>query len=411
MEQTISTGRKISAIIATMAIQLCLGVAYIWSVFQSGIAKTVFEGDNVSAGLAYSMLLAVLAFGSLAGGILVKKITLRYVVLIGGVVLFSGFFLASFASAGNGFIIWLGYGLLGGLGMGFAYSPTISAAQKLFPSKKGLVTGLIVASLGLGGLVFTPIVETLIASYGGNGVGELPTLRILSFIFLAVCTIGSFFLITPKEETSVLSNGEKKESNFAILKNVNFYLIAFAMMLACIGGLMMIGFAKPIAIGRNMAETATIGVLMISIFNAVGRLTWGVVSDKLGRYNTLFILMVGSGVLTLLVNFVSGYLIYVLIGAIGFFYGGLLSTFPTLTAEVFGAKNMATNYGFVLIGFGAGAIIASNVAGFFVNSATDAATGLINVDLIFPAFAIAAACSVVALLLIFVLKKKASSSK
>ncbi len=404
---------KVLAIIATMAIQLCLGVAYIWSVFQSGVAKTIFEGDNASAALAYSMLLAVLAFGSLAGGMLVRKFSLRMVVMVGGFILFSGFFLASFAAPGDGWMIWLGYGLLGGVGMGFAYSPTISAAQKLFPKKKGLVTGLIVASLGMGGLVFTPIVEFFISANGGVGVGELPTLRILSYIFLAVCTIGSLFLISPKEEASASSVEENKESSLAILKNPSFYLVAGAMMLACVGGLMMIGFAKPIAIGRGMADTATIGVLMISVFNAVGRLTWGVVSDKLGRYNTLVILMLGSGLLALLVNSVSGYLIYVLIGAIGFFYGGLLSTFPTLTAEVFGAKNMAINYGLVLIGFGAGAIIASNVAGYFVNVATTVVDGVsvFDASMIFPAFAIAASCSAVAILMILLVKKRVSSGK
>ena len=162
---------------------------------------------------------------------------------------------------------------------------------------------------------------------------------------------------------------------------------------------MMIGFAKPIAVAKGMQEAATIGVLLIAIFNSVGRLTWGIVSDKIGRQNTIFILLIGSAVLSLFVNLASGYLIFVLIGLIGFFYGGLLSNFPALTAELFGTKYMSTNYGFVLLGFGAGAIISSQIAGYYKNVAGD------NIDLMFPAFIIASACAVVGIVLMLLLRK------
>lgn len=132
---------------------------------------------------------------------------------------------------------------------------------------------------------------------------------------------------------------------------------------------MMIAFAKPIAVAKGLAETATIGVLVISLFNSLGRLFWGMVSDRLGRKNTIVLLLAGSAVLSLLVNSVNGYLIYVLIGFIGFFYGGFLSTFPSITADVFGPKYMATNYGMVLVGFGAGAIASSYIAGHYKNVA------------------------------------------
>ncbi len=393
---------RVAIVIAAVAIQLCLGVAYIWSVFQTGIAQSIFGGDNTGAGLTYSLLLFILTVGSVFGGKLAAKHGTRKVVIIGGIILASGFFLASTATAENPWILWLTYGAMGGIGMGFTYSTTIACAQKWFPQKKGLITGIIVAALGMGGVVFTPMIETLIANFGGTGVGEMQTFFVLGFIFLGVCTVGGLFLKDAPEATPAANANAPAVINYTpsqMLKTPQFYLIAIAMMLACMGGLMMIGFAKPIAVARGMGEAATIGVLLISIFNSVGRLLWGIISDKLGRTNTLIILLAGTVILTLLVNAATGYLIFVLIGCIGFFYGGLLSNFPSLTADIYGPKNLATNYGFVLLGFGVGAVVSSYIAGYFKNIAEQ------DISLMFPAFVIAAACAAIAVVFIIIIKK------
>jgi OFA family oxalate/formate antiporter-like MFS transporter len=134
------------------------------------------------------------------------------------------------------------------------------------------------------------------------------------------------------------------------------------------------------------------------MFNSVGRLVWGMVSDKLGRKNTIIILLAGTAVFSLFVNVVQGYWVFILIAFIGFFYGGLLSNFPSLTAELFGPKNMATNYGIVLLGFGIGAVISSQIAGHFKNVAEN------NINLMFPAFVIASCCAAVGIVLITILK-------
>ena len=292
--------------------------------------------------------------------------------------------------------------------MGFTYSTTIACAQKWVPHKKGFVTGLIVAALGFGGVIFTPIIERLIAHFGGPEVGELPTFMVLSGLFLFVCTIGGLFLSNPPQEENKTKaqRTDADDSSLSpsqVLRDYRFYLIAVSMMLACMGGLMMIAFAKPIAVAKGLAETATIGVLVISLFNSLGRLFWGMVSDRLGRKNTIVLLLAGSAVLSLLVNSVNGYLIYVLIGFIGFFYGGFLSTFPSITADVFGPKYMATNYGMVLVGFGAGAIASSYIAGHYKNVAAQ------DISLMFPAFIIAAACAVLGIVLMLLLKPRTSN--
>lgn len=399
--------QRVGPIAASIAIQLCLGIAYIWSVFQTGIANSIFGGDNAAASLTFSLLLSALTVGSIFGGRFASKYSTRLIVIAGGVVLSAGFFLASFVTPETHWLLWLGYGLMGGFGMGLTYSTTIACSQKWFPEKKGFVTGLIVSALGFGGVIFTPIIERLIRLFGGSQVGEPKTFLVLSGIFLVVCTVGGLFLKNPppgafQNTPSAAAAAEANSlSPSQLLKDRRFYIMLFSLMLACMGGLMMMGFAKPIAVAKGLGETATIGVLVISMCNSLGRLFWGMASDKLGRKRTILILLAGSGALSLLVNSINGYFIYVIIGLIGFFYGGFLSTFPALTADLFGPKHMATNYGMVLLGFGVGAVASSYIAGHYKNIAAQ------DISLMFPAFLIAAGCACAGIILMLFLKTKA----
>jgi len=407
--------KSIYTVLAAVVIQLALGVAYIWSVFQTGIADSIFGGDNAAASLTFSLLLAMLAIGSVIGGKLAVRFTTRIVVFSGGIILSLGFFLASFVTPANAWLLWVTYGIMGGIGMGFTYSTTIACTQKWFPHKKGLVTGIIVSALGFGGVVFTPVVEWLIVFFGGAGAGEQGAFRILSAVFLIVCTAGSIFMKNPPEgymDSSVaavpaaktnkpgdhVTNDKKIYTTGEMIKTPQFYLIIFTYLLACMSGLMMIGFAKPVAVAKGLAETATIGVLAITLSNSVGRLTWGMVSDRIGRINTILILSSGTAVLSLFMNAVTGNWVFVFIAVIGFFYGGVIGTVPSLTADLFGAKYMAVNYGVVLLGFGAGAIVSSQIAGHYKNVAAS------DISLMYPAFIIASCCAFVGVVLMVILK-------
>ena len=396
--------KGVQTVVASLAIQLVLGVAYIWSVFQTGIADTIFLGNNAAAALTFSLLLLGLPLYGPISGKLAAKYSTRAVVFVGGLLFSFGFFLASFVTYNAPWMLWLSYGGIASMGMGLAYSTTIAIAQRWYPHKKGLVTGIIVSALGFGGVVFTPLVERWIANFGGTGFGELPTFRLLSGIFLVVCVIGSIFIHTPPEghmmgasakaATAEIKNYTTKE----MFGSPKFYVITFAMFLSVIGGLMMIGFARPIAVARGLESTATIGVLAIAFFNSFGRLFWGALSDKLGRVHTVMLIMVVSCVLSMSMIIVDGYFIYVVIGLIGFCFGGFLSTFPSLTADTFGMKYQATNYGFVLYGFGIGAVVASQLGGFFQNRAR------YDISLMSPAFAIAAGCAFAGFWLLVALK-------
>jgi OFA family oxalate/formate antiporter-like MFS transporter len=415
----------IITIFAAVAIQITLGVAYIWGVFQRGIAETIFGGENgmghAGASLAFSLLLLMMTIGSIIGGKLAAKYTTRIVVFIGGLILALGFFLSSLVTADYPWLLWVTYGVIGGIGMGFTYSTTIACAQKWYPHKRGLVTGIIVASLGFGGVVLTPLVERLIETFGGVGEGEQGAFVVLSIIFVVVCSVCSYFLHSPHGEdkaklaaaTAAVTKKQYRPSE--MLKTPQFYLMTLAYMLACMGGVMMINFARHIAAVRVMEagleqsmifgmQLAAFGVMAVTMFNSLGRLTWGMISDKLGRNKVIFILLSGNVILPLLVNTVGGLWVFILIACVGLFYGGIFSNFPALTADLFGVQNAATNYGFVLLGFGIGSNIASQIAGNFANAA-ERADGYIDVSRLFPAFIIASCCSAAAIVLMVILRK------
>ena len=193
-----------------------------------------------------------------------------------------------------------------------------------------------------------------------------------------------------------------------MLKTPRFYLIIITLLLACMGGLMMIGFAGPIARAKGMTpDFVMLCVMAIGIANAGGRLVWGYVSDKFGRINTIIVLLAGTAVLALFFNIAAGNSIFVIIALIGFLYGGLLSIFPSLTADTFGVKNAATNYGIMLLGFGAGAIISSQIAGVYREAANQAG----DIGKMYPAFIIASICAAAGIIMMVGLKFLAKRAK
>ncbi|MEO0075166.1 MAG: OFA family MFS transporter [candidate division WOR-3 bacterium] len=349
-------------VVGAILIQLCLGAIYAWSVFRIPLQDNL----NISptqASLPFSFVLIFFAIATVIGGRWQDKAGPR-IAIAGGILLGLGMILASFAK--NLFALVLFYGVISGIGIGIAYVCPISAGVKWFPDKRGLITGLSVAGFGAGALIVGPVARALIDS-----IGVFNTFRVLGIIFFVLVFIGALILRNPPagyvpkgwNSPQIAASTKVDFSASEMLSTGQFYLIWFMYFIGCASGLMIIGQTSPIGqeLAKYTKETAALGVSLLAIFNALGRIFWGRVSDSFGRMRTLFLMFLICGLAILSYNFISALPIWFWFGIsfVGFCFGGYLALFPAITADFFGTKSVGINYGFVFTAYGVGGLLSN----------------------------------------------------
>lgn len=356
-------------VLGAVLLQVCIGAIYSWSLFnQPLIDKFGWEKNDVV--LTFSIAVFVFAFATMFSGRLQDKIGPRIVAMVGGVLYGGGLLLASTATSITQLYIY--YGVIAGAGVGFVYVCPLSTCVKWFPEKKGFITGIAVGAFGLGSLIFKSVIQTFLAT-----VGVSTTFFYLGIIYFVLVMIGAQFLVLPPAgygnycNKSSASNGDCNFTVGEMVKTRAFYFVWVMYLFGAMSGLLVIGLAKDIGIqlAGLTPDVAANAVAMIALFNAAGRLTWGTLSDKLGRLKVLSMMfaitavsMVVMSIITL--NFVT---YFACLAGIAFCFGGFLAVFPTVTGEFYGIKNLGANYGVVYQAYGiaalAGPIIVANAGG------------------------------------------------
>ena len=343
---------KVMPLVSGAIIQLCIGIIYIWSIFQPAVMEYYsWSADNAS--VTFSIMLATFVLGIVVGGRLNDKKGPRLVVFLGGLMFCAGIFLSSLVPQDMPWLIYLFYGGMAGFGVGAAYTSTISCAQKWFMDKKGFATGVIVCTFGASTVVFTPIVNTLL-----KNVGVSQTFLTLSIIFLVIILIFGWFVKNPSRkymDSFALQlpdlSTQKQFTPLEVLRAKPYYLILFGMILLTPAYFIINPLLKSLGELRNLTEAAALaGVMVTGIASAAGRLIAPWLSDRIGRRNVLFLLYIITLVCVLMLTFAQSYLFIVLIAFIAFAFGGA-GVFPAVTADYFGIKNNGVNYGLVMIGF------------------------------------------------------------
>jgi OFA family oxalate/formate antiporter-like MFS transporter len=443
-------------VVGALIIQVSLGAVYIWSVFQTPLKAVFSTWTETQVTLPAQIVLAAFALAVIFGGRFQDRFGPRIIATIGGVVLGGGLVLARFTGgfAPGMALFWLilTFSVLGGLGIGMAYVCPIATCVKWFPDKRGLITGLAVAGFGAGAFFFAPLAKALISGgyYQLMGaklfmlpkLGVFNTFMALGIIFLVCIVIGAQLLRNPPAGYKPAGwNPPQPAAGAApvkvdytpgqMLATPQFWLLWLTYFAGCTAGLQVIMKASPVwqscAIGActppvdtttfgAIGSAAAMAVSVLAIFNAVGRIFWGRVSDSIGRKGTLIIMLVICAAAMFALDFFRAYGLYVAgISVVGLCFGGYLALFPAFTADYFGTKHYGVNYGWMFSAYGAGGLVGPFLAAWLMRvsaqvpyQVADAAGAvtekLFTVGSYRLAFFVAGAMCIVAVLLTLLIK-------
>jgi len=384
-------------VLGALIIQVSLGAVYIWSVFQTPL-KGVFQSwTETQVTLPAQIVLAAFALAVIFGGRFQDRFGPRIVATLGGIILGLGMILARFTEQFSPAValVWLivTYAVLGGIGIGAAYVCPIATCVKWFPDKRGLITGLAVAGFGAGAFFFAPLAKALISGgyyqlVGANlfslpKLGVFHTFLALGVIFLVAIVVGAQFLRNPPAGYKPAgwnppqpASGPAHRVDFTprqMLCTPQFWLLWITYFAGCTAGLQVIMKASPVwqsfAIAplsspipadtfNAIAAAGAMAVAILAIFNSLGRIFWGKVSDSLGRKATLIIMFLLCGVAMLALNSFRAYGLYLVgVCVVGLCFGGYLALYPAVTADFYGTKHLGFNYGWMFTAYGAGGIV------------------------------------------------------
>jgi len=374
-----------------LIINLCLGTIYSWSVFVAPLTAyfTKTLGQTVTAGdvlLPFSVFLAFFAIAMPFTGKYIEKYGPRNVTIVGGILTGLGWLLASFATSVP--MLYVVYGVIGGVGVGIAYGVPVAVAARWFPDRRGLAVGLTVLGFGFSAFFTANIAGWLITTYG-----VMTTFRIFGVAFVILTVLLALPLRFPKAGWTPAGwtapapvAGQAATCEFRreqMLRSTSFYGVWLCYFIGCLAGLMAISIAKPVGTDVGVeAGLATLLVGFFAIFNGFGRPVFGAITDKFTPRNAAMISFVLIGLASLLLWQFTGVLVYIVAFALLWgCLGGWLAIAPATTGCYFGTTDYPRCYGVVFLAYGVGAIAGPQLAGF-VKTSTGSYLGVFPIVLI-----------------------------
>ncbi|MDN5766580.1 MAG: OFA family MFS transporter [Humibacillus sp.] len=363
---TTTGGNRWVILVAAVLVQLAIGAVYAWSVFAKAIqSPDAFGWSKSLAAVPFEVVIGMIFLGSFIGGRIQDRRGPRVVALTGGVIYSVGVMIASFADKDHFWILLVGYGILGGFGLGMVYIVPIAMLQKWFPDKPGLITGIAVAGFGFGALITSPLGQRLIANDP-----SMPTKAFLplGIGYLVAIVLGASFFrnpAVPLADTTAASGSKadpKADADYTTeeaLRTPQWYLLTGILTLSVTAGISLIavaaGSATDVAGFSATGAASLVGVL--AVFNGGGRILWGWVSDRIGKMPAFMGILGIQGVCLLLIPHISSTVIFAILAALIYTcYGGAFGTMPSTAGRFFGVRNAGGIYGLMLIGWSLGGI-------------------------------------------------------
>jgi MFS family permease len=369
---------------AALAIHLAIGQVYSFSVFKAPLiayfTATVGVGNiNKDIGYIFSVAIAVLGLSAALFGAWLEKAGPRRAMFYAAICFGAGFEIASLGIQLHQLaLIYLGYGVVGGIGLGLGYISPVSTLIKWFPDRPGLSTGLAIMGFGGGAMIGSPLGNQLMAHFKAQGVQPIQyTWIVMGILYFVFMMFGVFTIRVPREGWKPEGwSGVKKTSALITTHNVNvnqamltpqFYLLWIVLFCNVTAGIGILEDASPMIQdffkGHVLAVAAGGFVGLLSIFNMGGRFFWAAMSDFLGRKVTYFIFFVLGAVLFFTLPLTRGdhlnsVPLFVAIAAVIIsMYGGGFATIPAYLKDLFGGYNVSAIHGRLLTAWSTAGIV------------------------------------------------------
>jgi len=345
--------------IGAMAIHMCIGSVYAWSVYVNPIQSTM-AWTLTDVTITFSVAIFFLGLSAALMGKFVERKGPRVAATLAAVLFGLGTMGSGVAIAlESKVLLYLTYGVLGGAGLGIGYISPVSMLVKWFPDRRGMATGLAIMGFGFASAISGPAIKILI-----DEVGISSTFYILGAIYFVVMFSAAQYLANPPEGympealNDAIASGKKKikedlaniTRNEAI-KTPRFYGLWLMLFINVTCGIAIISVASPLlqeVIGISALAAAS-AVGLMGIFNGAGRIIWASVSDYLTR-PVVFILFFITQILAfyLLTTVTSVLLFTVLVYYIMTCYGGAFASIPAYIGDIFGTKELGAIHGYIL---------------------------------------------------------------
>jgi MFS family permease len=368
---------------AALAVHLCIGQAYAFSVFNGPLSKAVGITQSgpqdwalTTLGWIFSLAIVCLGLSAAFAGRWLEKVGPRRTMFTAACCFGAGFMVSALGVWLHQIVLlYLGYGLLGGIGLGLGYVSPVSTLIRWFPDRRGMATGMAIMGFGGGAMIAAPLSVMLMNHFKSpTSVGVIETFVVLGVLYFISMTIGSLAIRVPPPDwkpagwtAPVVQNKMISRHHVHIdeaLKTPQFYLIWAVLFFNVTAGIGILGQASLMvqeSFKNSISPAAAAGFVgLLSLFNMGGRFVWASASDAIGRKNTYFVFFLLGAVLYYLVpSFAAAGNVALFVAACAVIlsmYGGGFATVPAYLADIFGTAYVGGIHGRLLTAWAAAGV-------------------------------------------------------
>ena len=384
--------RSLTILLCT-ALQLCFGTVYAWSFFQVLLVRQLGWSYTDTA-IAFGLTIFSLGVSAAWAGVALPRLGPRKLAVTGSMLFSAGYLIAALALELNNLpLFYIGYGVIGGAGIGLGYVTPVATIAKWFPDRQGLATGIVVMGFGVGAFLLSKLLAPFLVLQTNQ---DLPLIFMwLGITFACILIPSSLLISNPPADFAIASSVSKANTGpveaedpdyvSRCLRSREFAVMWIIFFFNISAGISVISFQSPLLqdvwgladASLDPDTLANYGATLIaisSLCNGVGRLFWGLLSDHIGRVRVFRILLASQMVVFgILMTERDPWVFSALVCYILLCFGGGFATMPSFILDVFGAKKMSAMYGAVLTAWAAAGIFGPLYVGYLKDEFPDRA--------------------------------------